>query len=110
MQSETGFPSSSHQLKSYVTCKSRLKLAARCPVSGYWPSCYMSRCRRVDIHIQRNRVAYSRVATRESRLCRFCCHYCIHGAMTALLLSRQASAAVPVAALLLRTCGCCSAL
>ena len=31
MQSETGFPSS-HQLKS----KSRLKLAARCPVSGCW--------------------------------------------------------------------------
>jgi len=28
MQSETGFPSS-HQLKSYVACKSRLKLAAR---------------------------------------------------------------------------------
>jgi len=28
MQSETGFPSS-HQLKSYVTSKSRLKLAAR---------------------------------------------------------------------------------
>jgi len=33
MQSETGFPSS-HQLKSYVVSKSRLKLAARCPVSG----------------------------------------------------------------------------
>jgi len=28
MQSETGFPSS-HQLKSYVASKSRLKLAAR---------------------------------------------------------------------------------
>jgi len=38
MQSKTGF-SSSHQLKSYVTPKSRLKLAARCPVSGCWPSC-----------------------------------------------------------------------
>ena len=38
MQSETGFPSS-HQLKSYVASKSRLKLAARCPVSGCWPSC-----------------------------------------------------------------------
>ena len=38
MQSETGFPSS-HQLKSYVAFKSRLKLAARCPVSGCWPSC-----------------------------------------------------------------------
>jgi len=32
MQSKTGFPSS-HQLKS------RLKLAARSPVSGCWPSC-----------------------------------------------------------------------
>jgi len=39
MQSETGFPSS-HQLKSYVASKSRLKLAGRCPVSGCWPSCY----------------------------------------------------------------------
>ena len=39
MQSETGFPSS-HQLKSYVASKSRLKLAARCLVSGCWPSCY----------------------------------------------------------------------
>jgi len=39
MQSETGFPSS-HQLKSYVASKSRLNLAARCPVSGCWPSCY----------------------------------------------------------------------
>jgi len=38
MQSETGFPSS-HQLKSYVASKSRLKLAARCPVSGCWPYC-----------------------------------------------------------------------
>jgi len=38
MQSETGFPSS-RQLKSYVAYKSRLKLAARCPVSGCWPSC-----------------------------------------------------------------------
>jgi len=38
MQSETGF-SSSHQLKSYDASKSRLKLAARCPVSGCWPSC-----------------------------------------------------------------------
>jgi len=40
MQLETGFPSS-HQLKSYVACKSRLKLVARCPVSGCWPSCYI---------------------------------------------------------------------
>ena len=32
MQSETGFPSS-HQLKSYVASKFRLKLVARCPVS-----------------------------------------------------------------------------
>ena len=39
MQSKTGFPSS-HQLKSYVAPKYRLKLAARCPVSGCWPSCY----------------------------------------------------------------------
>jgi len=39
MQSETGFPSS-HQLKSYVASKSRLKLSARCPVSGCWPFCY----------------------------------------------------------------------
>jgi len=39
MQSKTGFPSS-HQLKSYVAPKSRLKLAARCPVSRCWPSCY----------------------------------------------------------------------
>jgi len=39
MQSETGFPSS-HQLKSYVAYKSRLKFGgARCPVSGCWPSC-----------------------------------------------------------------------
>jgi len=38
MQSKTGFPSS-HQLKSYVDPKSRLKLAARCPVSGCWTSC-----------------------------------------------------------------------
>jgi len=34
MQSETGFPSS-HQLKSYVASKSRLKLAARDVVSAY---------------------------------------------------------------------------
>ena len=39
MQSETGFPSG-HQLKSYVASKSRLKLAAHCPVSRCWPSCY----------------------------------------------------------------------
>jgi len=38
MQSETCFPSS-HQLKSYVASKSRLKLGARCPLSGCWPSC-----------------------------------------------------------------------
>jgi len=38
MQSKMGF-SSSHQLKSYVMPKSRLKLVARCPVSGCWPSC-----------------------------------------------------------------------
>jgi len=33
MQSETGFPSS-HQLKSYVTYKSRLKLASRAVLSA----------------------------------------------------------------------------
>jgi len=33
MQSETGFPSS-HQLKSYVTYKCRLKLAARAVLSA----------------------------------------------------------------------------
>ena len=33
MQSETGFPSS-HQLKSVVACKSRLKLAARAVLSA----------------------------------------------------------------------------
>jgi len=33
MQSETGFPSS-HQLKSYVVSKSRLKLAARAVLSA----------------------------------------------------------------------------
>jgi len=43
MQSETGFPSG-HQLKSYVASKSRLKLAARCPVSGCWPSCFCLSC------------------------------------------------------------------
>ena len=41
MQSKTGFPSS-HQSKSYVAPKSRLKFAARCPVSGCWPSCWIS--------------------------------------------------------------------
>jgi len=41
MQSKTGFPSS-HQLKSYVAPKSRLKFAARCPVSSCWPSCYFN--------------------------------------------------------------------
>jgi len=33
MQSETGFPSS-HELKSYVTSKSRLKLAAHAVLSA----------------------------------------------------------------------------
>ena len=33
MQSETGFPSS-HQLKYYAACKSRLKLAARAVLSA----------------------------------------------------------------------------
>jgi len=37
-QSKTGF-ASSHQLKSYVAPKSRLKFVARCPVSRCWPSC-----------------------------------------------------------------------
>jgi len=39
MQSETGFPSS-HQLKSYVASKSRLKLAARADRQRIWPSCF----------------------------------------------------------------------
>jgi len=34
MQSETGFPISSHQLKSYVASKSRLKWAARAVLSA----------------------------------------------------------------------------
>jgi len=42
MQSKMGFPSS-HQLKSYVVPKSRLKLGARCLVSGCWPSCFKLR-------------------------------------------------------------------
>jgi len=41
MQLKTGFPSS-HQLKSYVAPKSRLKFAARCPVSSRWPSCVVT--------------------------------------------------------------------
>jgi len=48
MQSETGFPSS-HQLKSYVASKSRLKLAARAVLSadagllvGYFPPTRLS--------------------------------------------------------------------
>jgi len=41
MQSKMGFPSS-HQLKSFVSPNSHLKLAARCPVSGCWPSCIFS--------------------------------------------------------------------
>jgi len=43
MQSETGFPSS-HQLKSYVASKSRLKLAARAVLSadaGLLVHCWM---------------------------------------------------------------------
>jgi len=39
MQSKMGLPSS-HQLKSYVAPKSRLKFAVRCPVSSCWPSCF----------------------------------------------------------------------
>ena len=38
MQLKTGFPSS-HQLRSYVAPKSRLKFAVCCPVSSCWPSC-----------------------------------------------------------------------
>ena len=41
MQSKMGFPCS-HQLKSYVAPKSRLKFAAHCPVSSCWPSCINS--------------------------------------------------------------------
>ena len=49
MQSETGFPSS-HQLKFYVASKSRLKLAARCAVSGCWRCCNLldNQVHRVD--------------------------------------------------------------
>jgi len=38
MQPKTAFPSS-HQLKSYVAPKSRLRFVARCPVGSFWPSC-----------------------------------------------------------------------
>jgi len=38
VQSKMGFPSS-HQLKSYVAPRPRLKFVAHCPVSGCWPSC-----------------------------------------------------------------------
>ena len=48
MQSETGFPSR-HQLKSYVASKSRLKLAARCPVSGCWPC--LESCDNLECHV-----------------------------------------------------------
>ena len=47
MQSETGFQSS-HQLKSYVASKSRLKLAARAVLSadaGLLVKCVSSSCR-----------------------------------------------------------------
>jgi len=47
MQSKTGFPSN-HQLKSYVGPKSRLKLAARCPISGCWPCCLKCRSLTTD--------------------------------------------------------------
>jgi len=49
MQSETGFPSS-HQLKSYVAYKSRLKLAARAVLSadaGLLVPCLISATRRL---------------------------------------------------------------
>ena len=62
MQSKTGFPSS-HQLKSYVAPKFRLKLAARCPVSGRWPSfpplMLLGRLGGVDLRIIRPLVVLS---------------------------------------------------
>ena len=51
MQLETGFPSS-HQLKSYVASKSRLKLAARGPVSGCWLSCHSTSGRAAGILLE----------------------------------------------------------
>jgi len=58
MQSETGFPSS-HQLKSYVASKSRLKLAARAVLSadaGLLVEIGEGTGRRTDIytHVRRN--------------------------------------------------------
>jgi len=51
MQSETGFPSRpSHQLKSYVASKSRLKLAARAVLSadaGLLVLLLLDRCMRI---------------------------------------------------------------
>jgi len=47
MQSETGFPSS-HQLKSYVASKSRLKLAARALLSAD-AGLLVEICERTDI-------------------------------------------------------------
>jgi len=55
MQSKTGFPSS-HQLKSYVSPKFRLKLAAHCPVSGCWPSCFRLSIHALVVKIQPDKV------------------------------------------------------
>jgi len=42
---------SSYQLKSYVAPKSRLKFAARCPVSRCWSSCLLLSMRYVTTKI-----------------------------------------------------------
>ena len=55
MQSETGIPSS-HQLKSYVASKSRLKLAARAVLSADAGLRYiMKRCSRLFVFYCRSR-------------------------------------------------------
>jgi len=64
LESKTGFPSS-HQLRSYVASKSRLKLAARCPVSGCWPSCL--------IYLYVFLLSVSRTSLKWSVLCRVGC-------------------------------------
>ena len=72
MQSETGFPSS-HQLKSYVASKSRLKLSARCPVSGCWPSCLVlllvAKSNRYELLFDFDQLTYIVVKIRQCRLC-----------------------------------------
>jgi len=70
MQSETGFPSS-HQLKSYIASKSRLKVAARCPVSGCWPSCFRPSSGRMAL---RHSFNTSDSLSGPSHLCRLAAH------------------------------------